>query len=125
MKISLKILALSSIILLAACASTPSNPFLGAWTVNIDTPIGALPGTFNFAEDGTGTMAIEAPGAEGQPPATFQNAAYTDNTVAFSTAIDAGGQSLTLSFTGKVEDDQLSGEFASDFGAMQVTGTRQ
>lgn len=125
MKISLKLLAISSIILLAACASTPKNPVLGAWSVNIDSPIGALPGTFNFAEDGTGSMAIEAPGAEGQPPTTFQNATYADNTVAFTAAVDAGGNSLTLSFTGKVEGDALTGEFDSDFGAMAVTGTRQ
>ena len=125
MKNVLRILAVASIVILGACASAPSNPFLGAWVVNIDTPIGALPGTFNFAEDGTGTMMIEAPGAEGQPPQAFSGATFTDNNVAFSTTIDAGGQSLTLDFTGKVENDALSGEFASDFGAMAVTGTRQ
>lgn len=125
MKISLKLAALSAIILLAACASTPSNPFVGDWTVNMDSPIGALPGTLSFADDGSGSMMIEAPGAEGQPPATFQGATYEGNTVAFSTTLDAQGQEITLSFTGTVDGDALSGEFDTDFGAMPVTGTRK
>lgn len=125
MKMSLRILAIASVILLGACASAPSNPFVGAWSVNIDSPIGALPGKINFADDGTGTMMIEAPGAEGQPAQEFSGATYTDNNVAFSTTIDAGGQSVTLDFSGKVEGDELTGEFGSDFGAMGVTGTRQ
>ena len=39
--------------------------------------------------------------------------------------IDAGGQSLSLSFSGVVEGDSLTGAFGSDFGDFDVTGTRQ
>jgi len=125
MKISLKLLAFTTIALLAACASTPQNPFVGSWAVNMDSPIGARPGTMNFAADGTGTMSIEAPGAEGQPPATFANATFEENTVKFSTSIDAQGQQITLDFTGAVDGDNITGEFNTDFGAMPVTGTRK
>jgi len=125
MKISLRLFAITALVVLAACASTPKNPFVGAWAVNMDSPIGALPGTINFAADGTGTMMIEAPGSEGQPPAAFSGATFADNTVAFTTSIDAQGQQFTLQFSGKVEGDNLTGEFNTDFGAMPVTGTRK
>ncbi len=125
MKNALRLFALTSILILGACASAPSNPFLGAWDVKIDSPIGELPGTFNFAEDGTGSMGIEAPGAEGQPPAAFSGATFTENNVSFTASIDAGGNQMTASFTGKVEGEMLTGELDTDFGAFPVTGTRQ
>ncbi|GAB1264383.1 hypothetical protein NBRC116493_12310 [Aurantivibrio infirmus] len=125
MKISLKIFVVSALVFLAACASTPQNPVLGAWDVKLDSPIGELPGTLTFAEDGSGTMMIEAPGAEGQPPAAFQGVTYTDNNIEFSATLDAGGQQISLSFVGAVDGDNLTGNFDTDFGQMAVNGTRK
>ena len=125
MKISLKFFALATVVLLAACASTPKNPFVGAWSITVDTPIGSLPGTLNLAADGTGSMAIEAPGAESQPPTAFENVTFTDNKAAFSTTVNAQGQQLTFSFNGTVEGDDLTGAFDTDFGQFAVSGTRK
>lgn len=125
MKISLKLAIVSAVIFLSACAMAPRNPVLGAWEIEMDTPIGALPGTITFTEGGEGTMMIEAPGSEGQPPATFENAVYDENTVAFTTTIDAQGQQVTLQFDGTVEEDELTGQFDTDFGVMGVSGTRK
>lgn len=47
------------------------------------------------------------------------------NNVSFDLDIDAGGQLLSLSFGGVVEGDSLTEVFASDFGDITVTGTRQ
>ena len=124
MKISLKLFAVSVIVLLAACASTPQNPFVGAWAVSMESPIGTIPGTISFADDGTGSMAFEVPGQE-SPPAAFQGAAFDGNAVKFSAAIDAQGQQFNMEFSGNVEGDNISGEFATDFGAFAVTGTRK
>ena len=119
----MKLIALTTIVLLAACASTPQNPFVGSWDVSLSTPIGDLPGVFMFNEDGTGTMSIEAQGQSSSNG--FEGAVFEGNTVKFSSNVDAQGAQMTLSFTGTVEADTITGEFDSDFGAFAVTGTRK
>jgi hypothetical protein len=106
-------------LVLASCASTP-NPAIGAWDINMDTPVGALPAVLTIAGDGTGSMSADQLG-----DAPITGITVDGNAVSFSTAIDAQGQSLTLTFNGTVEGDAITGEFGSDFGAFGVTGTRQ
>jgi hypothetical protein len=50
---------------------------------------------------------------------------YADNTASFTAEISVQGQEIVLDFTGSAEGDALTGEFGSDFGAMDVTATRQ
>jgi hypothetical protein len=101
----------------AGCASV--NPAVGAWNIEMQTPLGAMPAVLTIAEDGTGSMA----GDLGEQQ--INGIMVDGNNVNFATSIDAQGQSINLTFSGVVAGDSLSGEFGSDFGAFAVTGTRQ
>lgn len=112
----LMVLALATLV--GCAASTP--PAVGVWSIEMNTPLGAMPATLTMNEDGSGSM--EAQGMGGAP---LSGIMYDGNAVAFEAAVDAQGQSLVLEFSGTVEGDDLTGEFGSDFGAFGVTGTRQ
>lgn len=117
----LKLFSITSIlILLAACAGGgTANPIVGTWNTIASTPLGDQEATWTIAADGTGVMSGDA----GDQPVS--GIMMDGNNVSFEVSIDAGGQTLNLSFSGVVEGDSLSGEFESDFGAFAVTGTRQ
>lgn len=105
---------------LAACASTPPNPFVGMWDVNIETPVGAMVATLDIQPDLSGTMSSGDLGS-----AALNDVTVIDNAVTFATTVDAQGQTLTLRFAGTIAGNQLAGNFDSDFGAIPVTGTKQ
>lgn len=109
----------TALVFLVGCASAPSNPAVGVWDVNINSPAGAQAGVWTFAADGTGVMGSDLGDFE------ISGIVYAGNQLSFSVDIDAGGQSLSLSFSGTVDGDSLAGEFASDFGAFDVAGSRQ
>ena len=109
----------TALVFLAACVSAPVSPGVGAWDVNVNTPLGDQASVWTIAADGTGSMAGE------QGEQLLEGIMLDGNSISFSVDIDAGGQSLSMSFTGTVDGDSLSGEFDTDFGAFGVTGTRQ
>ena len=104
--------------LLVACAAGTS-PGVGSWDVTIDTPVGSQAGVWTINADGTGTMGSDL------GDQAIEGIALEGNTIAFDVDIDAGGQSLSLSFSGTVNEDSLDGEFSSDFGPVPVSGSRQ
>ena len=117
---SIRYLSLAAVLLfLVGCASTPSNPAVGSWDVSINTPAGQQGGVWTLAADGTGVMG----GDLGDQPVS--GIVYDGDSVTFSVNIDAGGQALSLDFAGTVDGDSLVGELNSDFGAFDVSGSRQ
>ena len=119
LKIIRNIVAAAMLVILAACAAGNSNPFAGTWDTMATTPLGNQESLWTIAEDGTGMMASD----QGDQP--IDGIIVDGNNVSFVVDIDAGGQSLSLSFSGVVEGDSLTGAFSSDFGDFDVTGTRQ
>lgn len=117
----LRTLSIATILLvLAACAAgTAAAPAVGMWDVNISTPVGDQAGVWTINADGTGIMGGE------QGDQAIAGIMMDGNSLSFDVDIDAGGQALSLSFSGTVEGDTISGEFASDFGAFAISGTRQ
>lgn len=109
-----------TLVTLVACAGGGSAPGVGVWGVEMNTPLGALPATLTLNADGSGNMS-----AEGLGDAPISGVMYEGNTIGFEAEIDAQGQTLVLDFTGTVDGDSLVGEFGSDFGAFEVTGSRQ
>ena len=105
---------------LVGCAAGGPPPAVGSWAVEMNTPLGALPATLTINEDGTGEM-----GAQGMGSAPISGITFDGNMVAFTAEVDAQGQSLVLEFSGTVDGDSISGEFDSDFGAFDVSGSRQ
>lgn len=113
-------IAVAATIMLAACVSTPVNPFVGMWDLSINTPVGAMGATLDVSADMMGSMSSPELGAT-----QMQGITVTENAVSFNVLVDAQGQTLALSFAGTIDGDALSGNFDSDFGAIPVTGTRQ
>jgi hypothetical protein len=111
--------AASMLVVLAACAAGNTNPFAGSWDTVATSPLGDQASVWTISEDGTGIMSSEL----GNQP--VDGIVVDGNNVSFELVVDAGGQSLGLSFSGVVDGDSLSGVFASDFGDFNVTGTRQ
>ena len=108
-----------ALVFLAGCASAPP-PAVGVWGVDMNTPLGSIPVTLTLNEDGSGSMAADP---LGEAPVT--DVVYDGPNVSFNTEIDAQGQTVMLEFSGAVEGDTLDGSFATDFGDLQVSGTRQ
>jgi len=100
--------------------SCGQNPAVGDWDIEMNTPIGAQSAVLTLNADGTGLMA-----AEGMGEAALDGISYEESAVMFDADIEAQGQTVSLSFSGTVEGDALTGEFGSDFGAFGVTGVRQ
>ena len=112
-------LASVMLVILAACAAGTSNPFAGSWDTVATSPLGDQASVWTIFEDGTGVMSSEL------GDQAVDGIVVDGNSVSFDLVIDAGGQSLALSFSGVVDGDSLTGAFASDFGDFNVTGTRQ
>ncbi len=110
---------MAMILVLASCAST-SNPAIGAWDVNLNTPAGPINAILTIADDGTGNMTLEGLGE-----AALSDIMVDGDALTFSANIDAGGTQMSLTFSGTVDGDELTGEIDSPFGAMALTGTRQ
>ena len=107
-----------SVVILAGCAAS-APPAVGVWTVEINSPLGALPATLTINADGSGSMS-----ADGLGDAPLSGITFDGNGLAFEAEIDAQGQTLVLDFTGMVDGDNVEGEFGSDFGAFAVSGSR-
>ena len=105
-------------ILVGCAAAVP--PGVGVWDLMMSTPFGDQEVELTLNEDGSGLMSA---GQLGESP--FAGAMFEGNEVSFEADIDAGGMVISLNFSGTVEDDSLSGEFDTDFGPLEVTGTRQ
>jgi hypothetical protein len=119
LKIIRSTVAAAMLVILAACAAGNSNPFAGSWETTVSTPVGDQLGVWMIAADGTGIMSSD------QGDQAIDGIVVDGINVSFDLDIDAGGQSLSLSFSGVVEGDSLNGAFGSDFGDFDVTGTRQ
>jgi hypothetical protein len=113
------LLTATVLVILAACAGAPVSPGVGMWDVSINTPVGEQSGVWTIAADGTGIMGSDL------GDQAIEGIILEGNSISFEVDIDAGGQSLSLSFSGTVEGDTLSGDFSSDFGDFSVMGTRQ
>jgi hypothetical protein len=114
---NISVLALFSLLL--TCASAPSSPGIGSWDVGISTPLGDQTGVWTFPGDGSGIMGSDL------GDQAVEGVIMDGNTISFNVDIDAQGQVLSLSFSGAVAGDTLTGVFESDFGAFDVLGIRQ
>lgn len=119
------LLALAAALLALGCSAygAPAMPAaVGSWNMSIETPLGTQTPTIDVTGDASGLMVAMA-SPDGSVDAT--NVTFgEDGSLGFTVEIDAGGQQLTLVFSGMVEGDSLTGTFATDFGDMEATATR-
>ena len=84
----------------------------GVWDTIVESPQGSVSVTTTFKQNGdkvTGTQISQMGEAALEGTITGADLKY-------GMTIDMGGQSMTISFAGKVEGDSISGVF--DFGGM-------
>lgn len=119
------LLALAAALLTAGCSAygAPALPAaVGSWNMSIETPLGTQTPTINVTGDASGLMvAMVSP--DGQVDATDITFGE-DGALGFTVVVPAGGQELTLVFSGMVDGDSLNGTFATDFGDMTATAMR-
>lgn len=94
----------------------------GAWTVNIDSPQGAVEATLTLKQDGdkiTGTLASQM----GEAPVT---GTMKDDTITFTMSMDAGGGPMTLVYKAKVAADKMDGSLdLAGQGEIKFTATKK
>lgn len=120
------LLALVAALLTVGCSAygAPALPAaVGSWNMSIETPLGTQTPTIVVSGDASGLMA-KMSAEEGDVEATDVTWNDEDGALGFTVEIDAGGQQLTLVFSGMVDGDALNGTFATDFGDMTATATR-
>ncbi len=119
------LLALAAALLTVGCSAygAPALPAaVGSWNMSIETPLGTQTPTINVTGDASGLMvAMVSP--DGQVDATDITFGE-DGALGFTVVVPAGGQELTLVFSGMVDGDSLNGTFATDFGDMTATAAR-
>ena len=119
------LLALAAALLTVGCSAygAPALPAaVGSWNMTIETPLGTQTPTVNVTGDASGLMvAMVSP--DGQVDATDITFGE-DGALGFTVVVPAGGQELTLVFSGMVDGDSLNGTFATDFGDMTATAMR-
>ncbi|MDQ6887164.1 MAG: amidohydrolase family protein [Gemmatimonadota bacterium] len=95
----------------------------GTWALTVNSPQGAQDATLTVAQDGnnfSGTMTSQAgtaPIADGQ---------VAGKTVSWTISLTMGGQSVTISFTGEVDGNRMSGSAQlGSFGTATFSGDRK
>ena len=91
----------------------------GTWDVISKSQLGELKRTLKVKDDLTGTYTTE----DQEYP--LNNLKMDGNNVTFDVKVTLQGQELALAFAGTVDADKLTGQFTSDAGNAEVTGTKQ
>jgi len=84
----------------------------GAWESTIETPQGPGTSTLTLKQDGESITGTEA----GQMGEIALKGSVKGDTITYALTLDFGGQQFTLTYTGKVNGDAISGTV--DFGGM-------
>jgi hypothetical protein len=94
----------------------------GTWSITIEAPGQTIPATLTFQQQGTkltGNM-----NAVGLGSSEIKNGEVTADGFRFETTVNVGGQSIDVSFAGKVTGNQVSGTATTPQGAVPFSGTK-
>jgi hypothetical protein len=89
-------------------------PVDGKWTGTLETPMGAIPVSYDFKADGATLMGTTGTPDGGQ--IAIKNGKVDGDKISFSVDLDFGGMAFTLSYTGVVSADQI--KITGDFMGM-------
>lgn len=106
----------------SSSASTTAVDLTGTWAFEVKTDAGAGTPTVTFKQEGQ-KLTGRYVGMFGESPLTGE---VKDKSFSFNVNVDAQGNAVTITYTGIVEQDGLSGRVKfGDFGEGAFTGKRQ
>ena len=113
-------LVLASVLLAASFAAAQVS-VAGTWKLNFQTDQGAVDADLMLKQDGEKvTGSLNSPQGEAPLEGTV-----TGGKLVLSMSVDAGGQALTITFDGALENDTLKGNVDfGGFGSATWTATR-
>lgn len=121
---------LGSAMLAAPLAAHEHEAILGNWDTVLETPMGSFEAglTVAYGEEGYTVQIEDRPpeGGEAMPPmeSTISDVAVEGDTVTFLRSLTTPQGPMELTYTLTADGDALSGEAASSFGGVPITGTR-
>ena len=93
----------------------------GTWSVTMNTPMGAQPGTLTLKEDGD-SLSGSLSGAQGTQE--FEGGKVDGNSLSWTVSMTQP-MPMKLEFTATVDGDEISGDIDIEaFGKATFTGTR-
>jgi hypothetical protein len=110
-----RLLALFAISALAALAAD----ITGNWKATAEGPNGTMERTFTFKQDGTKLTGETVSSMLGK--STIQNGKVEGDTVSFSINADFGGNAMTITYTGKINGNEI--KLKSDAGGNSFEWT--
>lgn len=117
------VLVLACAALFAGCASLgggAKNPFVGTWDLTVVSALGTNQQTLVVNNDLTGTVTSLGLG----DAISIENVAVDGNNVRFEVVFEIQGQQLPAEFEGTIDGDSISGDYITDLGNGNVTGSR-
>jgi hypothetical protein len=109
------IAALLAAIAAAGAQDTPKDQAVnvtGVWTSTIESPQGSLTSTATYKQEGE-TLTGTHVGQMGELPL---KGTVKGNVITYAISIDMQGQQMTITYSGKVSGDTITG--TADFGGM-------
>ena len=120
--------------LMATPALAQESPVLGKWSTAVVTDFGTFNAVMTVAHEGDAyTVAIQdiAPeggaggGGGGAMPSAISDVVVDGSKFSFKRKLTTPQGEMNLTYTASADGDALTGEIASDFGPIALTGTRK
>lgn len=106
---------------LNGCITTgETNSAVGTWSVMTASPQGDNMSTWIINDDLSGVLRTDQ-GLE----IAMNNTSFGDGTLSFDVVFEIQGTEIRAKFVGTIADDEVTGEFQTDFGNVSAKGTRQ
>jgi imidazolonepropionase-like amidohydrolase len=106
----------------AITTGAPKPNIGGAWNITVELPGQSVPVTLNFKQEGEKLSGNVQSGFFGT--AQIRNGSGSGDGFSFDVTVNVGGQSLDVSFVGKVSGTQISGTATSQQGATPFSGAK-
>jgi hypothetical protein len=95
------------------------NPAVGTWDVTVESALGTQEQELVVHDDMSGYV------KSGDAEIAIQNAALDADMLTFDISFDVQGQQLDAKFDGTIKGDTLTGQYVTELGNGDVSGTRR
>ena len=112
-----------AVVSLGACATLfgggAAIPAVGTWDTTVESQLGTSEQVLVINDDLTGSVST------GDAELAISNVVAEGDTLNFDITFDIQGSPLEAKFSGTIDGDSITGEYVTDLGNGELTGTRQ